>query len=159
MHSKQITGGIAWLFDSINANLSIDLFLYLLSPLTLVSCGHLFAAHHVGSTIQTTQKNKTKKRLEWPAQMKYVILALLMLLQMHSSLDKSAIYFLVVMTSLDATQTDDFIRRQSKLILQMIFLFEYCCFVFIWFSTKHLNIFPVMLQSLQDAFLLLNTGH
>lgn len=60
------------------------------------------------------------------------------------------------MTSLDATQTDDFIRQQSKLILQMIFLLEYCCFVFIWFSNKHLNIFSVMLQSLQDAFLLLN---
>lgn len=63
--------------------------------------------------------------------MEYIILALFLLVQMHSSLDKTAIYFLVVMTSLDATQTDDFIRQQSKLLLQMAFLFEYHCFVFI----------------------------
>lgn len=139
MHFKRITGGIAWLFDSINANLSIVMWALICST----PCG----------SNNTNHPKKTPKKLEWPAQMKS---ALLMLLQMHSSLDKTAIYFLVVMTSLDATQTDDFIRRQSKLILQMIFLFEYCRFVFIWFSTKHLNIFPVMLQSMQDAFLLLN---
>lgn len=65
--------------------------------------------------------------------MEYVIFALFMPVQRHSSLDKTAIYFLVVMTSLDATQTDDFIRQQSKLLLQMAFLFEHWCFVFIWF--------------------------
>lgn len=101
------------------------------------------------------QYKPSRNKHEWPAQMEYIILALLPV-QMHSSLDKTAIYFLVVMTSLDATQTDDFIRQQSKLLIQMAFLFEYCSFVFIWFLTKHLNIFPVMLQSLQDAFLLPN---
>lgn len=75
-----------------------------------------------------------RNECEGPAQMEYVIFAIYASSDaLHSLLDKSAISFLVVMTSLDATQTDYFIRRQSKLILQMIFLLEHCCFVFIWF--------------------------
>ncbi len=55
--------------------------------------------------------------------MEYVILAVYACLcALLSLLDKSAIYFLVVMTSLDATQADYFIRQQSKQILQMIFV-------------------------------------
>lgn len=113
-------------------------------------------ATYLQHTMCDQQYKPSRNKHEWPAQMEYIILALFMPVQMHSSLDKTAIYFLVVMTSLDATQTDDFIRQQRKLLLQMAFLFEYCCFVFIWFLTKHLNIFPVTSQSLQDAFLLPN---
>ncbi len=58
-----------------------------------------------------------------PAQMEYVILAVYASsCALFSLLDKSAIYFLVVMTSLDGTQADYFIRQQSKQILQMIFV-------------------------------------
>lgn len=80
------------------------------------------------------QYKPSRNKCEWPAQMEYVILAVYASsYALLSLLDKSAIYFLVVMTSLDATQADYFIKQQSKLILQMIFLLEYCCFVFIWF--------------------------
>lgn len=97
------------------------------------------------------QYNPSRNKCEWPAQMEYVILAVYASsYALLAFLDKSAIYFLVVMTYLDATQADYFIRQQSKLILQIIFLLEYCHFVFIWFWTKHLNIFPVTLESLQD---------
>jgi len=51
----------------------------------------------VGTYLQHTmcdQQNKPHRTPpEWPAQMKYVILALFMPLQMHSSLEKTAIYF------------------------------------------------------------------
>lgn len=56
--------------------------------------------------------------------MEYIILALFLPVQMHSSLDKTAIYFLVVMTSLDATQTDDFIRHFC-LSIAVLSLFDF----------------------------------
>lgn len=65
--------------------------------------------------------SRNKCILFLPAQMEYVILAVYASsCALLSLLDKSAIYVLVVMTSLDATQAVYFIRQQSKLILQII---------------------------------------